>query len=200
MTVLTNITGVILAGGRGARMGGVDKGLVKLDGKPLVEHVLQRLQPQVPHIIISANRNYDEYARYGFAVVSDEVISNDVDYAGPLAGMLSALTHCTTGFIVTVPCDVPRLPTDLVARLLVQLQREHSRACMAHDGTRAQPLCALLHTSLQEELRRALQAGQYKVERWLRDIGCSSADFSDCADRFINLNTAENIAEFKSSE
>ena len=195
MTSLTNITGVILAGGRGARMGGVDKGLIKLNGRPLVEHVIQRLQPQVPHIIISANRNHDEYARYGFAVVSDEVESND---AGPLAGILSALTHATTDYILTVPCDAPRLPHDLAARLLLQLQRDRTRAGMAHDGTRPQPIFALLHTSLQDDVRRALRAGEYKVGRWLQNYGCSTADFSDCAECFINLNTAENIAEFKS--
>jgi len=196
VSVPNNITGVILAGGRGARMGGVDKGLVRLNGKPLVEHIIQRFQPQVPHIIINANRNHDEYARYGFAVVSDE----DANYAGPLAGMLSALTHATTDYIVTLPCDAPRLPTDLVARLLLQLQRDHSRACMAHDGTRAQPMFTLLHASLRDDLRRALHAGQYKAERWLQDCGCSRADFSDCPDDFINLNTSENIAEFTSRE
>jgi len=200
MTIHTNITGVILAGGRGARMGGVDKGLVDLHGKPLVEHVIQRLQPQVPCIIVSANRNHAAYARYGFAVVGDEVISSDVAYAGPLAGILSAMMQATTDYIVTVPCDAPRLPTDLVARLLMQLQRDRGRACMAYDGTRAQPIFALLHTSLRDEVRRALRAGQNKVERWLRDSGCSSADFADCAAAFINLNTTENISEFKSGD
>ena len=197
MTLHANITGVILAGGRGTRMGGVDKGLVKLDGRPLVEHVIQRLQPQVPHIIISANRNLDEYARFGFAVVSDEVESND---AGPLAGILSALTHATTDYIVTVPCDAPRLPQDLAARLLLQLHRDRSRACMAHDGMRAQPIFALLHTSLKEDARRALRASEHKVGLWLQNLGGSTADFSDCAECFINLNTAENITEFKSRE
>lgn len=197
MTAFADITGVILAGGRGTRMGGVDKGLVKLDGKPLIEHVLQRLQPQVPHIIISANRNLDAYARYGFELISDEAESID---AGPLAGILSGLIHATTEYIVTVPCDAPRLPQDLVARLLMQLQRDRSHACMAHDGRRAQPMFALLHTSLQEDARRALRAGEYKVGLWLKNWRSSSADFSDCAERFINLNTAENIAEFKSRE
>ena len=197
MTVPNNITGAILAGGRGARMGGIDKGLVKLDGRPLVEHVIQRLQPQVPDIIISANRSHHEYARYGFTVVGDTVKSGD-DYAGPLAGILSALTHATTDYIVIVPCDVPRLPKDLVTRLLLQLQCDGSRACMAHDGARAQPIFALLHVSLRNELRRALHSGEGKVGRWLQNCGCSTADFSASPECFINLNTAEDIATFKS--
>ena len=197
MSTHNNITGVILAGGRGTRMGGVDKGLVKLDGKPLIEHVILRLQPQVPHIIISANRNQDEYAHYGFAVISDEVESND---AGPLAGIFSALTYATTEYILTVPCDAPRLPHDLAARLLQQLELENTRACMAHDGTRAQPIFTLLHTCLRDDVLRALRAGEHKVRLWLQHRGCSSADFSDRAECFINLNTAENIAEFKSHE
>ena len=197
MNVPDNITGVILAGGRGTRMGGVDKGLVKLDGKPLVEHVILRLQPQVPHIIISANRNQDEYARYGFPVISDEVESNG---AGPLAGIFCALTRATTEYILTVPCDAPRLPQDLAARLLRQLQQEGARACMAHDGTRAQPIFTLLHTCLRDDVLRALRAGEHKVGLWLQQRGSSSTDFSDCAECFINLNTAENIAEFKSHE
>ncbi len=198
MMALTNITGVILAGGRGMRMGGVDKGLVTLNGKPLVEHVLRRLRPQVPLIIISANRHHDKYARYGFAVISDEHMSDTQDYAGPLAGILSALTYTTTDYIVTVPCDAPRLPTDLVARLLLQLHRSRSRACMAHDGARAQPAFALLHTSLRDELRRTLRAGEYKMETWLQGIGCCTADFSECANSFVNLNTPADITGFKS--
>ncbi|MBI3777177.1 MAG: molybdenum cofactor guanylyltransferase [Gammaproteobacteria bacterium] len=193
MTPLANITGVILAGGRGTRMGGVDKGLVLLDGKPLVEHVLHRLEPQVSSIIISANRNFEVYAGYGFTVVSDEPGSKD---AGPLAGILSAMTHARTNYIVTVPCDAPRLPTDLAARLLAQLKRDHSRACMAHDGVRPQPIFTLLHVSLKDALHRAVHAGEYIVAKWLQNSGCSSADFSGRADCFINLNTAENIAEF----
>ena len=195
MTMHNNVTGVILAGGRGARMGGVDKGLVTLDEKPLVEYVIQRLQPQVSRIIISANRNQDKYARYGFAVVNDGA---EASQAGPLAGIYSALTQVTTDYILTVPCDAPRLPHDLAARLLLQLQRDQSSACMAHDGMRPQPLFALLHTSLHVDMRRALRAGEYKVGLWLlQNCGCSTADFSDCAKSFINLNTAENIAAFK---
>lgn len=197
MTFPTNITGVILAGGSGTRMGGADKGLVILDGKPLIEHVIRRLQPQVPHIIINANRNHDQYSRYGFTIISDEGESAG---AGPLSGILSALTHTATDYILTVPCDAPRLPKDLAARLLMQLQRDGSRACMAHDGMRPQPIFALIHASLQDDARRALRAAEHKVGSWLRSAGCTSADFSGCAECFINLNTAENIAEFKSHE
>lgn len=196
MTTL-NITGVILAGGLATRMDGVDKGLVELEGKPLVEHVIQRLHPQVPDIIISANRHRDEYARYGFAVISDAAETNG---AGPLAGISSALHYAKTDYILTVPCDAPRIPRDLAARLLTQLQLDGSRACMAHDGERPQPIFALLHASLQENVRRALSRGEYKVGLWLQSIGCGIADFSDCAECFINLNTAGNIADFKARE
>lgn len=196
MTAL-NITGVILAGGLGTRMDGIDKGLAKLAGKPLIEHVIQRLQPQVPDIIISANRNQDDYARYGFAVIGDDAETNG---AGPLAGISSALHYAKTDYILIVPCDAPRIPKDLAARLLTQLQLDGTRACMAHDGERPQPIFALLHVSLQEDVRRALSAGEYKVGLWLQSIGGSTADFSDCAECFINLNTAGNIADFKSRE
>lgn len=197
MTFLANITGVILAGGGATRMGGVDKGLVKLDGKPLVEHVIERLKPQVPNLIISANRNHEAYARYGFVVVNDDA---EATGAGPLAGIFSAMKLAATDYIVTVPCDAPHLPRDLAARLLAQLQRDDKQACMAHDGMRSQPIFALLHTNLQQEARRALRAGEYKVEWWLQSIGCTTADFSGSAECFINLNTAENIAGFKSRE
>lgn len=184
-----NITCVILAGGRGTRMGGVDKGLVLFDGKPLVQHVIKRIRPQVSNLLINANRSHGEYTRFGYPVISDDTLDGVEEFAGPLAGMLTALIHANTELVLIAPCDTPLLPLDLAARLHAQLVQTDTRACIAHDGTRAHPTCALLHVSLRDELRAALLRGDRKAERWLHSIGCSSADVSDVADAFININS-----------
>ena len=113
----TDITGVVFAGGQGRRMGGVDKGLVELDGRALVAHVIERLAPQVGELVINANQNRDRYAAFGYPVVADVI----PDFAGPLAGLHAAMAAATTPYVVTSPCDSPFLPADLVARLALAL-------------------------------------------------------------------------------
>jgi molybdopterin-guanine dinucleotide biosynthesis protein A len=187
------ITGVILAGGRGTRMGGADKGLVAYDGRPLVEHVIERLRPQVDTLLINANRNIDAYARYGYPVVRDTALPGVDIHPGPLAGMLTALMYATTKHVVTVPCDAPQLPGDLVPRLVAARKETGARACYAHGGDRAHFVCALLSRSLAESLRTFLQRGERKTEYWLREIGAVAADFSDRPGAFHNVNSSEDM-------
>lgn len=188
-----NITGVILAGGRGTRMGGADKGWIEFAGEPLVTHVLRRLQPQVNEILISANRNIEEYARFGHRVIADDRTVTNEDFPGPLAGVLSALTHARNEFVLIVPCDAPQLPLDLAQRLLTALQKNGTRAAYAHDGQRPQPTFALLHTDLRSGLGNALHSGTRKMETWLTGIGACLVDFSDCPQAFVNINAPDDL-------
>lgn len=189
-----NITGVILAGGRAMRMGGADKGLIHLAGEPLVAHVIRRLQPQVGKILINANRNIEDYARFGHRVITDDAAVINNDYPGPLAGVLSGLTHAQNDFVLVVPCDAPLLPLDLAQRLLAGLASNPTRAAYPHDGQRPQPTFVLLNANLRIELRDALQSGARKMESWLINIGARNVDYSDCPQAFVNINTPEELA------
>lgn len=183
------ITGVILAGGQARRMGGTDKGLVELAGRPMIEYVLQSLEPQVHAILINANRNLDRYRRYGHPVIPDR----DGDYSGPLAGMCSAMAAAHTPFVVTAPCDSPLLPFDLAARLLAALQDQHTELAVAHDGERLQPVFALLPVALRPSLEQALAAHERKIDRWYARHNVATADFSDRKQAFRNVNTPEDL-------
>ena len=185
---LFDITGVVLAGGRARRMGGQDKGLVTLAGRPMVEHVLELLRPQVSTILINANRNSSHYAKYGYPVVADR----DGDFSGPLAGMASAMAEAPTPFIVTVPCDGPLLAANLVSRLALAWARDQADIAVAHDGERMQPVYALLPVRLLPSLERWLAAGQHKIDGWYALHRVALADFSDSARMFINVNTLED--------
>lgn len=178
------ITGVILAGGRGSRMGGEDKGLVLLNGRAMVEHVVERLRPQVGSLLISANRNRERYEALGYRVVVDSL----PDYQGPLAGMASVLQIATTPYVVTVPCDSPLIGDDLVARLARALVTDSADIAVAHDGARAHPVFLLLKRSLLPSLLGFLQAGERKIDRWFGRHRVASADFSDSPEAFINVN------------
>lgn len=184
-----DITGVILAGGQGKRLGGADKGLVSLQGKPLIEHVIAALQPQVGHLLISANRNRETYAAYGFPVIADVI----GDYDGPLAGMLSAMRAASTPYILTAPCDAPALPVDLAQRLCAALARVNADAAVAVSGGKMQPVFALLSTRLAGELQKFLEAGGRGVGEWMRRLPAASADFSGREDAFVNINTPEQL-------
>ncbi|OLO04177.1 MULTISPECIES: molybdenum cofactor guanylyltransferase MobA [Salinicola] len=181
----SDVTGVLLAGGRGQRMGGVDKGWVSLDGVPLVQQALQRLAPQVGGIVISANRHIDRYRRLGYPVVVDSL----PDYPGPLAGALGALHHVATSWILLAPVDMPWLPADLLSRLSNDLGE--SDIAVAHDGERLQPLVALIRSSLVEDLAQWLDAGGGKVVGWYARHRWCQVDFSDRSAQFVNLNTPE---------
>ncbi len=180
------ITGVILAGGRGQRMGGEDKGFVVLAGRPMVAHVLAALTPQVDALAISANRNLERYAEYGHPVITD----TDPDFQGPLAGMAGVLARVATPLTLFVPCDGPRLPADLAARLSAALNADTPPA-MASDGERLQPAHALVRTELASRLTADLAGGERRIANWLRSVGAVIVDFSDQADAFANVNTPQ---------
>lgn len=187
---LRPLTGVILAGGKARRLGGIDKGLAEIAGRPLVEWILEALRPQVDGIIINANRNRDAYQGYGYPVVADDF----GDFEGPLAGFAAAMAAAGTGAILTLPCDSPRPPPELAARLLQSLQTEGAELAVAHDGERLQPVYALLPVVLLDSLRRFLAEGERKIDVWYARHRMVTADFSDYPDAFLNLNRPEDMA------
>ena len=194
MIACENITGAILAGGQARRMGGANKGLITFHGKPLITYVIEILTPQVGTLIINANRNIDQYSAFGYPVIQDVVLSQ----AGPLAGIASVLLAAKTDYVLIVPCDSPYLPHDLVARLATALIQEHAEIAVAHDGTRMQPVVALLHSNtnqrrdLAEDILQSLKRGHNKTERWIHSRRYALADFSDQPQAFKNINSPED--------
>jgi cyclic pyranopterin phosphate synthase len=182
-----SLTGVILAGGRGTRMGGRDKGLVSCGGRPMIESVLRRLSPQVDATLIVANRNLAAYRRYGVPVVADDPPAN----AGPLGGIATGLRAADTDAILIVPCDCPNMARDLAAQL-DRARNDKALAAACIDG-RLQPLFALIDTALLPELRRFLDAGDRAVHRWYEQQAVAQVDFSDCAAAFGNVNTPGDL-------
>ncbi len=187
------IAGVLLAGGRAQRMGGQDKGLIEVAGKPMAEHILDLLRPQVGAIVINANRNHERYAAFGYPVVADSI----GEFFGPLAGMASALQATDKEYILTVPCDSPLLPADLAARMAAALVRDGADIAVAHDGARMQPVFALLRRDLLPSLLAYLRAGERKIDLWFARHRTALADFSDSPDIFLNINTPEERAELE---
>jgi molybdopterin-guanine dinucleotide biosynthesis protein A len=185
------VTGLILAGGQGRRMGGVDKGLQPLRGRPLVAWVLERLQPQVTEVIVNANQNQAEYARLGCRVVGDEIGG----FAGPLAGLQAGLKANVHPFLVTVPCDSPFLPLDLVARLHAALVANHADLAVAKTGDQPHPVFALVRESLAGHLERFLAGGGRKIDAWYASLKVVEVPFDDEADAFSNINTPGELAE-----
>jgi molybdopterin-guanine dinucleotide biosynthesis protein A len=186
------ITGLILAGGRGSRMGGVDKGLQTHLGMPLAMQALLRLQPQVGALMINANRNLAAYESMGVPVWPDAL----ADYPGPLAGFLAGLERCETPYLVTVPCDTPNFPTDLVERLAAALVAEDAEIAMAatREGgqLQVQPVFCLMAATLTESLVAFIQGGQRKIDRWTGRHRCATVVFDD-ADAFFNANTLDEL-------
>jgi molybdopterin-guanine dinucleotide biosynthesis protein A len=193
---ITDITGLILAGGRGSRMGGVDKGLQPHLGVPLALHALGRLIPQVGKVMINANRNLASYASMGVPVWPDEV----PDYAGPLAGILAGLTHCETPYLVTVPCDTPNFPLDLVERLvqgLIDIDGEMAMAFTREGGVpRRQPVFSLMTISLRNSLAAFVGSGQGNVGFWASQQRCAQVVFED-GSAFFNDNTLADLAQLQ---
>lgn len=182
------ITGVILAGGLARRMGGHDKGLLEVNGRPMVLHIREQLQPQVEQLLINANRNQQTYSDLtGCPVIGDQV----GEFAGPLAGMAAALSHSQTPHLVAVPCDSPFLAPDLVQRLHHGLHEKHADIAMATDGEKLQPVFVLLSRSLQQSLLEFLNAGGRKIIDWYYQHNVVEVDFSDRAGMFENINTPE---------
>ncbi|MGL4602132.1 MAG: molybdenum cofactor guanylyltransferase MobA [Plesiomonas sp.] len=186
------ITGAILAGGKARRMGGKDKGLIVVAGKPLYQHVAQRLAPQVSQLLINANRHLTEYRRSGYPVHTDSLPG----YQGPLAGMLTALQHAQTDWVVCVPCDSPLLPHDLATRLLDAVGT--ADCAIATDGERTHPVFALLHRKLIPALQHFLQRDEHRLMLFFAMQHSVMVDFSDQAPAFCNVNTPDNCMMIES--
>jgi molybdopterin-guanine dinucleotide biosynthesis protein A len=199
MIPLEQITGLILAGGRGSRMGGVDKGLQNHHGIPLALHALLRLQPQVGELMLNANRNLGAYEALGAPVWPDAL----PDYPGPLAGLMAGLERCETPYLVTVPCDSPNFPPDLVARLAHALQTEDADIAMAatreQGELRTQPVFCLLRAALMEDLVAYLQAGERKIDRWTGRHRVAVVEFDDAA-AFFNANTVAELQQLQAPD
>jgi molybdopterin-guanine dinucleotide biosynthesis protein A len=189
VTEETGITGVVLAGGQGRRMGTVDKGLVPLNGRPMVQHVLDRFAPQVDDILINANQNLERYAGFGFPVVPDDVGG----FAGPLAGLHAGMTRATRPLVCTVPCDSPFLPRDLVARLHVALRRDDAQLAVARTFDQPHPVFALVRRDVLPDLAAFLAGGGRKIDAWYADLSVTEVAFDDEADAFRNINTITEL-------
>ena len=185
-----SITGLILAGGRARRMGGEDKGLIPLAGRPLIAWVIAALQPQVGHILISANRNQAAYAEFGYPVIGDEAGGADLSgFQGPLAGIAAAMTVAETPWLLTLPCDAPLPPADLTPRLAAALSAGGNDLAIAWDGERLQSVHALLARTLLPSLRDYLATGERRLDVWQARHRPAIADFSHCPEAFANLNS-----------
>ena len=183
------VSGIVLAGGLGRRMGGVDKGLQPLHGKAMVEHVLARLAPQVDDIVINANQNLERYAAFGHRVIPDRVGG----FAGPLAGLHAGLSAISRPLAVTVPCDSPFLPGDLVARL--QRDLGANDLAVAKTGDQPHPVFALVRRSVAANLEAFLGSGGRKIDAWYASLKVMEVNFDDEADAFRNINTLEELGK-----
>lgn len=183
------ITGIVLAGGRGRRMGGVDKGLMEYRGRPLVAYALDALKQVAGTVLINANRNLEAYASFGVSIITDQTDSFD----GPLAGLLSAMQATQTEYVLTVPCDSPWVNEELLGRLCLKLQDEGAEICAAHDGERMQSVFLIARRSLAADLEAYLASGQRKVETWLNLHKLMLVDCSDHPKWFTNINTQEEL-------
>jgi molybdopterin-guanine dinucleotide biosynthesis protein A len=183
------VTGLVLAGGQGRRMGGVDKGLQLLQGRPLVAWVLERLGPQVDEILISANQNLDRYGSFGHPVLPDEVGG----FAGPLAGLERGLARARHELVVTAPCDSPFLPGDLVNRLHQALMRNDAQLAVARTGVQPHPVFCLCRRSLHAGLRAYLASGGRKIDAWYGGLRVAEVPFDDVAEAFSNINTRDEL-------
>ncbi len=181
------ITAAVLAGGMGRRMGGVDKGLVEVMGRPMVAWTLEVIQPQAGQTLINANRSQEEYAAFGLPLVADR----QEGFQGPLAGLQAVLEAATTPFVAVVPCDTPGLPHDLIARLAAAMDEEDTELAVAEAGGRLHTLHGLFRADLLDDLTAALQSGQRKPDAWYATRRWSRVDFNDAASAFDNINTPE---------
>ena len=186
------IAGLILAGGRGTRMGGKDKGLVQFNGKPMVQHVLEALRPQVAEVLISANRNEEAYRKTGCRVVSDALTG----FAGPLAGISAGMHAVTRTHLLVLPCDGPFVPAWLAQRLWAASAGKDDVIVAAHDGERLHPTFALLPVSVLDDLDAYLASGGHKIDTFYYRHRFAPVDFSDYPQAFLNINTPEDVEKF----
>jgi len=194
----SQITGLILAGGRGTRMGTIDKGLQQFRDAPMALHVLMRMAPQVGYVMINANQNIAPYEGFGVPVWQDEIQG----FAGPLAGLHTGMIHCETDYLVTAPCDSPFLPKDLVARLAVGLEEKDADLAVAvtgNDETRQpHPVFCLVKASLLPHLTLYLQEGGRKFDKWYSSFNVAEVHFDD-EDAFRNINTLDDLKKYEAS-
>jgi molybdopterin-guanine dinucleotide biosynthesis protein A len=187
------IAGVILAGGLGRRMGGVDKGLRPLRGKPMVQWVLERFSPQVDEVLINANQHIEDYSALGHRVIADQIAG----FAGPLAGLHAALSATSLPFVATVPCDSPFLPRDLVARLHTAVVQRPADLAVARTLTQAHPVFCLCRRTVLPHLTAFLTGGGRKFDQWYETLTAVEVSFDDEIEAFRNINTPEELAQFE---
>jgi len=187
--VSEKVSGIVLAGGLGRRMGGVDRGLQPLRGSPMVQRVLERLAPQVDEVLINANQNLEAYRAFGYRVVADDIQG----FAGPLAGLHAGMKAAAYPLVATVPCDSPFLPADLIERLNGSL-KDHDLA-VAKTGEQAHPVFALVKRQCRESLEAFLAQGGRKIDAWYAALEVVEVSFDDEADAFRNINTREELKD-----
>ena len=190
------ISAVILAGGRARRMGGQDKGLQILGKQSLIQHVINRLQPQVHDILINANRNQTEYAKFGFPIFSDEL----PDFQGALSGMLTALEKTKSDFILFVPCDTPFFPTNLLDKLKSAVKNDRTLIAYACDEEREHPVFCLMSVQLKEKLRHYLASGERRLLQFMKENGGISVKFTKEEGNFENFNTLDDLDSYSSDD
>ena len=191
--MVASVTGLILAGGKGSRMGGVDKGLQPFRGKRLVDHVYERLAPQVGGVIINANQNQEAYRVFGVRVVSDAIGG----FAGPLAGMHAGLSVSKRPFLASVPCDSPFLPEDLVARLYARIDETGAELAVAKTGDQPHPVFSLMRRGVLDHLSDFLKDGGRKIDAWYATLNVVEVLFDDEAEAFSNINTLEELSNWE---
>ncbi len=190
---MMKITGLILAGGRGSRMGSVDKGLQLFRGKPMIAHVLERFQPQVDDILINANRSIEEYEQLGHRVIPDAIDG----FVGPLAGLHIGMKNATHPLIATAPCDSPLLPLDLIARLNTALHDNNADLAVAKTFDQPHPVFCLTKSNLAPHLQAFLESGQRKIDKWYASLKVIEVPFDDEEAAFSNINTIDELKSFE---
>jgi molybdenum cofactor guanylyltransferase len=194
MIMMTTVTGVVLAGGRGQRMGEADKGLQPLRGRSLVEWVLERVDPQVDDLLIVANRNLERYLELGYPVLPDRIPG----FAGPLAGLHAALTQARSELVLAVPCDTPLLPPDLVSRLTAALRQADAEVAVARTRERVHAVICLCKVSVTERLAAFMDRGGRKVGEWQATLKVVYVDFDEQEEAFRNVNTVDDLRNMES--
>lgn len=194
--MIDKVTVAILAGGQGRRFGGQDKGLVSVSGMPLIEHILEQLRAETANIVINANRNQERYKGYGYPVIEDTM----PDYQGPLAGFASVMTNLNTEFLLTLPCDAPRIPDNYVSKMLARQKETGAEIVVASDGERLQPVHSLIANRLLPSLLAFLSRGERKIDRWYAEHNMVTLDFSDTPDVFHNLNTEKQKQQLEAAQ
>ncbi len=188
------ISAIILSGGRATRMNGVDKGLVLLQNKQLIQHVIARLKPQVDEIFINANREIAAYEAFGLPVLQDENDQGTLEkFIGPLAGFSLGLQHAKHDYVLTVPCDSPLLPLDLAERLLNGMTASRADIAVTSSDNNTHPVFCLMKKSVLPSLLAYIESGERKVSTWQKSQQYVEVDFSDCSEAFVNLNTFDDL-------